>query len=1131
MDGSGRANPFPGLRPFAKEEADLFFGRDKQSDELVRRLAGRRFLAVVGTSGSGKSSLVRAGLLPALEGGFMAEAGAHWRIAILRPQDDPIRFLAQSVVDAGVLSCLSLARPAAEEVAETTLRRSSLGLVETIRLGRLEPHENVLIVVDQFEEIFRFADLARHRDTGDDAAAFVKLLLEAGSQREVPAYVVITMRSDFLGDCARFRHLAEEVSDSQYLIPRLTRDELHSVITGPIGVRGGRIAPGLVQSLLNDVGDDMDQLPVLQHALMRAWGNWERNAPEGRAIDLGDLTAIGGMAKALSGHADEAFDSLATGRERKIAERAFKCLSERGPDNREIRRPTPVARIAAIAGAEISEVVRVLDVFRAPGRSFLMPPRDVELDGESVIDISHESLIRQWGRLRTWVEEESESRTNYLRLVDAARRWRAGRGSLWGKADLTYAHQWQDRETPNAAWAEQYAPGFDEAGDFLRDSEAARVAAAEQDRLRVEAERIAKERELEQAKALAEAQRQRAEEQVRNARRLKRFLWSAVATASCAAALAIIAIVLFFNMRRARDASRELSAIADAQRLATVSMSLDSQYPQRALLLAAEAVAITRSDAFKARGIRLPDAEQALRDVLRMSSGIALSGLPGGSQPMAVSRDSRWLIVGGATGPCHLVDLKTKNPRKTATLLVGHHDDVLSLAISSDSRWLVTGSADRTARLWDLTNPKPGETAIVLQGHRDRVTAVAISADGRWIATGSADSTVRLWKPAASDPSPSFVELRGHQNQITTLAFTPDGHWIATAGKRGLWSSDLRLWDLTVANPSLQSRMLLTWDDRIDAITTSPGSRWLVAAGHLWDLRSPDPARTRREGLGSIVISHNDRWLVSDGEVLVDLTASDAFRNPRFLNADPRSGRTRVSVFSPDGRWLVTTDDDKNALLWNLMTADPARNPVTLRGHRNVIWGAAISPDSRWVVTSAGDESAALLWDLADPSAPPKTLRGSDSPAWQLRFTPDGRWLIARGRSDDFGHLWDLANLDASAGEVVVQAPPEAGSGPVAISPDNRWLVTTTATSARLWDLSPNKKSAGGPRARTTHIEHGDQSRQPLARNGRRQGHGTLVGRGQPQGGAGSCSTRTLGSRTIHGHQRRCSLAGDCQAR
>ena len=521
MDIRARTNPFPGLRPFMQEEADLFFGRDRQSDELVRRLASSRFLAVVGTSGSGKSSLVRAGLLPSLESGFMAGAGAHWRMAILRPQDDPMRFLARAIVETGVLAHFDLAPPAAEDVVETTLRRSSLGLVEAARLARLTPHENLLILVDQFEELFRFADSAKQRVTGDEAPAFVKLLLSAAQQTEVPLYVVITMRSDFLGDCARFHGLPEAISDSQYLIPRLTRDELQAVITGPVGVRGGRIAPSLVQRLLNDVGDDMDQLPVLQHALMRGWDHWKRNDPDTRPIELSDLEAIGGMAEALSRHADEAFGSLTTDQDRTIAARLFKCLTERGPDNREIRRPTQLSRIAAIANANPAEVIRVIDVFRAPSRSFLMPPHGIALEGESVIDISHESLIRQWGRLRTWVEEEAESRTTYLRLVEAARLQQAGKGGLWGEPDITYAEQWQEREAPNVTWAERYAGGFEDASEFLLASRQSEAQRREEEERRRQAELVAAREKQAAAEALAAAQSQATERAQADATRMR----------------------------------------------------------------------------------------------------------------------------------------------------------------------------------------------------------------------------------------------------------------------------------------------------------------------------------------------------------------------------------------------------------------------------------------------------------------------------------------------------------------------------------------------------------------------------------------------------------------------------------
>ena len=277
-----RFNPFPGLRPFQYGEQHLFFGREGQSEEILRRLTEHRFLAVVGTSGSGKSSLIRAGLLPDLHGGFMSGAGSHWRTAVFRPIGDPIGNLARALNTPEVLQT----DPASGDdqarsnlLLEVTLRRSSLGLIDAVRLARLPKEDNLLVVVDQFEELFRFANAANTPAQADDAAAFVKLLLEATWQAETPIYIVITMRSDFIGDCARFPDLAENVTAGMYLIPRMTREQRRSAIADPVGVGGGCISIRLVNRLLNEVGDNPDQLPVLQHSLMRTWEHWVMRTP------------------------------------------------------------------------------------------------------------------------------------------------------------------------------------------------------------------------------------------------------------------------------------------------------------------------------------------------------------------------------------------------------------------------------------------------------------------------------------------------------------------------------------------------------------------------------------------------------------------------------------------------------------------------------------------------------------------------------------------------------------------------------------------------------------------------------------------------------------------------------------
>ena len=475
-------NPFPGLRPFEPDEEHLFFGRDGQSDELLRRLRRSRFLAVLGTSGSGKSSLVRAGLLPALYGGIMTQAGSAWRVALFRPGHDPIGNLARSLTDPEVFGDGEDDGDLQRTITEATLRRSALGLIEATRQARMGANENLLVVVDQFEEIFRFKRTSKKESSEDEAAAFVKLLLEAKQQTAVQIYVVITMRSDFLGDCSQFRDLPEAINEGQYLIPRMTRDQRREAITGPVAVGGGEISPRLLNRLLNDVGDNPDHLPILQHSLMRTWDFWMKHRRDGEPIDLGDYEAVGTMVDALSRHADEAYNELPDDRSRTIAEKLFKSLTEKGSDNREIRRPTRVREICAVAEASPAEVIAVIERFRQPGRSFLMPPTTTKLGEDSLIDISHESLIRGWERLRNWVNEEARSARIYRRLAETAVLYREGSAGLWHDPDLALALQWRDENRPNAVWAQHYNPHFEGAMSFLTASKEARegeVAATE----------------------------------------------------------------------------------------------------------------------------------------------------------------------------------------------------------------------------------------------------------------------------------------------------------------------------------------------------------------------------------------------------------------------------------------------------------------------------------------------------------------------------------------------------------------------------------------------------------------------------------------------------------------------------
>jgi uncharacterized RDD family membrane protein YckC len=391
-----------------------------------------------------------------------------------RPGGNPIRAFARSLAEPDVLFHKkglpdSLGDTSLEQMLDANLRLSSKAVIQTYRNARTPEGTNLLVIVDQFEELFRF----RTEDTQatDDAAAFVRLLLESASQREYPIYVVLTMRSDFLGDCSHFEGLPEALNESQYLVPRMSRDQRRAAITGPAEVGGGVISPVLLTRLVNDVGDNPDQLSMLQHALNRTWALWVHEDGHGE-ISLDQYKKVGTMAHALDKHAEKAWAELKTEGERKVCERICRALTDKGTDSRGIRRPVRFDRLCAIARSEPSEALEVMAHFRKQSRSFLMPPEGENVNDSTVIDISHESLMRVWIRLKRWTEAEAESARQYRRIADRASAYPERSGLLQG-VDLDAALKFELTEQPSQEWAELYGGGLQKSLQYLRDSETA----------------------------------------------------------------------------------------------------------------------------------------------------------------------------------------------------------------------------------------------------------------------------------------------------------------------------------------------------------------------------------------------------------------------------------------------------------------------------------------------------------------------------------------------------------------------------------------------------------------------------------------------------------------------------------
>jgi formylglycine-generating enzyme required for sulfatase activity len=472
--------PYPGLRSFQRDEIDIFFGREEQIDQLITCLDQTHFLAVVGLSGCGKSSLVRTGLLADLEAGFLADAGVRWQVVDMRPSHRPFANLAEALLDTtfGQTYMPDVTHAEAAAFLQAELQRISLlGLPALLQETSLPADTNFLLFVDQFEEIFRYyQDIDK-----EEAEKFVTLLLAScqSSSRALQnnekhrVYVIITMRSDFFGNCALFPGLPEAINQSQFLTPRLSREQLRDAIVSPARVFDGDIEEPLVNKLLNDAGTDFDQLPLLQHALMRMWGVATHHLPEGEKclLTLAHYEQIGGLKMALSNHADKVYNALNPAQQ-EIAEILFRNLSERDSSRRDTRRPIQLAEVARLAQVDWEAVVPIVEDFRRAGRSFLMPPVGYALVPNSVLDISHESLIRQWQRMQAWLNQEADWAKRYQRLEETAQRWKQGRAALLRSPELEHVTAWRTQAQPTIQWAERYGQDFDLAMAFLEESKA-----------------------------------------------------------------------------------------------------------------------------------------------------------------------------------------------------------------------------------------------------------------------------------------------------------------------------------------------------------------------------------------------------------------------------------------------------------------------------------------------------------------------------------------------------------------------------------------------------------------------------------------------------------------------------------
>ncbi|MGI8449604.1 MAG: helix-turn-helix domain-containing protein [Streptosporangiaceae bacterium] len=1083
--------PYRGLASFQPEDAAWFFGREDLTARLVRLATAAGApgvpLTVVGPSGSGKSSLLRAGLIPSLP-----DSPGH-RLALFTPGSTPLRELARQ------LAMLAPAEPDPGVPPDSSLieaaLRSDPGEATRILPGGAHPgggEPGLLIVVDQFEEIFTAC-----RDEAEQRRFITAICALAG-----PAVVVLALRADFYDRALRHPELARALQQRQVVVVPMTRHEVRRAIVEPARLARLDVADGLVELLLRDLaphspegsspgaGHEAGALPLLSHALLTTWSR-----SHGGRLTVADYQASGGIRHAIARTADQVYESLDE-EQRDITRRLFLRLVYVADDAPETRSSVRLAELRDWPG-ETASPGEVLDRFVAE--------RLITVDADTA-QITHEALLTAWPLLRTWIDANREGLRVRRRLSDSARAWdEAGRdpAALLRGGQLALARDWAADPVNR-----------DSLGTLTRAFVDAGIAA---ERLQQAAERN---RTLRLRRLVAV---------------LTLLVIVTVALAGYAFQQREAATSARDNATAARDTAQSREVAIEADQVRGESAGLAAQLSLAAYRIAptAEARASLLESSGSPAAARLIDSTGVVEGVSLSPDHhlLAVAGAdgtlrlwdvarPGHPVPMgapllaadrrkplyavAFSPDGSLLAAAGAGKTVTLWDMRAPGrPAELGSPLTGPASTVYSLAFSDRGSLLAAGSADKTVRLWSLADRQhPKALGTPLTGPAGSVQSVAFRPDAAVLAAGSADRTVRLWNVSnPAHPAALGKPLTGPARQVNSVTFSPDGRTLAAG------SEDNKVWLWNVSTPArpVREASLTGATDWVNTLSFSPDGRSLAAGSSddrvlVWNLATRGPATwalaatlPQPQPVTSMAWDGGGRLVAGDADGLVRLWTlptpvlraggavnSVAYGDQGHLLAvggpglqlwDPLTrtllaaalvpGPAGVAVnavaFLAGGSTLAAGYNDGDLQLWKIVddrSLAPLSQPVQASAS-GLVESAAFSPDGRLLAT-CGDDGTVRLWSVTNPVRPRPlaTMPHPGTIVFSVAFSPDGRTLAAAS-TDNLTRLWNVSQPEHPTMIGKPLGGPSSYAISVAFSPDGRTLAVGSADkTVRLWNVT-----------------------------------------------------------------------------
>ncbi|MEG4854831.1 WD40 repeat domain-containing protein [Microcoleus sp. B5-D4] len=1035
-------NPYQGLSAFKEEDADFFFGQEKFVNKLVEVTQTQPLVAVVGPSGSGKSSVVYAGLIPKLR------KEGIWLIESFRPGKEPFLPLASALV-----------RQLEPEAGETQKLREAVGLADDLQNGRItlpqvvsrilerNPGKRLLLVADQFEELYTLCQVKEEQER------FANELLTAIAQKNIT--LVLTLRADFYGYVLSYRPFRDALQEyTPQLLSSMKREELQAAIELPAQKLAVQLEPQLTQRILDDVGQEPGNLPLLEFALTRLWEKQINRELTHQAYE-----EIGGVKKAIANHAEQVYQKL-NETEKKQAQRIFVQLVRPGEGTEDTRRVATRAEV----GEDNWNLVSYLAGYQA---RLVVTGRQ---EPEDTVEVVHEALIREWGTLREWMNANRQFRTWQERLKVALREWKNNNhdsGGLLRGASLTVAEDWLRKRSDEMTQEE---------GDFIQ------LSVKERDTERQERERgqrlavlgltggfivasslaglswwqwqqsaIAQIETLTQSSDLFLTSKNQPFDaliaSLKAEKLLKRRVWVDANTR----------IKIASSLQQAISSVREYNRLdGHKERVSSLITSPDG----RLLVSASHDQTIKFWDVATGKLLNTIT-EPNLR-------GVSLSFSPDSKTLVSIDYDGRvrfWDIATGKfikkniscgkriwaasfspDGKTLAVDNESNsiklcdvNTGKLLHTLIGHNDVISDLRFKPGGRQLASASQDKTIKLWDVTT---GKLINTIAEHKKSVRAINFSPDGKTLASASQDETIKLWDVTKSKP----VNIRTWPSSgiAIKLSFTPDGKTLASNGE----NNSIKLWDVSTGKPV---QTFIGHSTLPTELNFTSDSKTLASAGGDMTIRLWDVGKNKRL---NIITGHNKEItsisFSPDGRQLVSASEDKTIKlwevaTSKLLNTFTGHNKEITSIsFSPDGQKLASGSKDKTIKLWNVKTGKVIN---TFRGHGGGVLSVSFSPNGQQLASGNSDKNVEL-WDVSTGKIlntfKGQYMRGIRS----VSFSPNGR-LLASGSWSSEINLWDI-----STGKLFNKLSGNGSVASVNFSPNGRQLVSGDVSNIKLWDTT-----------------------------------------------------------------------------